>query len=265
MDRPQIWHDGLVAREWAEFETEGGLEAVYYKQLIESSGQPALDLGCGSGRLLLPYLQAGLDVDGCDYSEDMLAACQERADREGLSPQLYRQAMHELDLPRRYKTIFACGVIGLGGERRLTMRAMRRCYEHLRRGGTFAFNYMVRWNDPPAWMSRLPEHRRSLPEEWPSSGERRPLADDTELETVARTVETDPLENVATRQIRARLWRGGELLAEEIHTQRLDDYSKNELVLMLERAGFGDIQLCGDFSDEPATADHEELIFIVRE
>jgi hypothetical protein len=33
---------------------------------------------------------------------------------------------------------------------------------------------------------------------------------------------------------------------------------------MLEHAGFGDIELFGDFSDEPATADHEELIFIAR-
>jgi hypothetical protein len=32
----------------------------------------------------------------------------------------------------------------------------------------------------------------------------------------------------------------------------------------LERAGFEDIQLFGDFSDEPATADHKDLIFIAR-
>jgi SAM-dependent methyltransferase len=127
MRQPQIWHYGLVARANAELWTEGGPEAAYYEKLIETSGQPALDLGCGSGRLLLRYLRAGLDVDGCDYSEDMLAACQERAVKEGLSPRLYAQAMHELDLPRRYRTIFACGVIGLGGEHRLTMQAMQRC------------------------------------------------------------------------------------------------------------------------------------------
>ncbi len=65
MQEPQFWHHGLIAREWAEFETDGGPEAIYYKQLIEKSGQPALDLGCGSGQLLLPFLKAGLDVDGC--------------------------------------------------------------------------------------------------------------------------------------------------------------------------------------------------------
>jgi SAM-dependent methyltransferase len=264
MEQPTIWHHGLIARYWAEFETEGGPEEAYYRGLIETFGQPALDLGCGSGRLLLPYLQAGLDVDGCDYSADMLAVCREQAEKEGLSPRLYAQAMHELDLPRRYKTIFARGVIGLGGEHRLTMQAMQRCYEHLRPGGIFAFDYMVRWNNPPAWLARLPKYRRSPPEEWPTSTERERLADGTEFEIATRTLETDPLENVATRQIRARLWRGDTLLEEEIHTQKLDDYSKNELVLMLERAGFEDIQLFGDFSDEPATADHKDLIFIAR-
>jgi SAM-dependent methyltransferase len=264
MNQPQIWHYGLVARDWAEFQTDVGKEAAYFKGIIETSGQPALDLGCGSGRLLLPYLKAGLDVDGCDYSKDMLAVCQERAKKEGLSPQLYAQAMHELDLPRRYRTIFACGVVGLGGERQLTMKAMQRCYEHLRPGGTFVFDYMVRWNDPPAWLNRLPESRRSLPQEWPSSSERKLLADGCELEIATRTVAMDPLEDVATRQIRARLWRKDELLQEEIHTQKVEDYSKNELVLMLERAGFGEIQIYGDHSDEPATADHEYLVFVAR-
>jgi plasmid maintenance system killer protein len=117
MKQPDVWHHGLVARDWAEFGTDGGQEATYFRRLIEMSGQPALDLGCGTGRLLLPYLQAGLDVDGCDYSQDMLALCAAQAKLAGLSPQLYAQAMHELDLPRRYRTIFACGVVGLGGNK----------------------------------------------------------------------------------------------------------------------------------------------------
>jgi hypothetical protein len=35
-------------------------------------------------------------------------------------------------------------------------------------------------------------------------------------------------------------------------------------VLVLEHAGFGDIRIFGDFSDEPATADHGELVFVAR-
>lgn len=264
MKQPQIWHYGLIARDWGEFETDGGIEAVYYKRLIETSGQPAHDLGCGTGRILLPLLRAGLDVDGSDYSQDMIDQCEARAKKEGLSPLLYAQAMHELDLPRRYKTIFACGVIGLGGERPLTMQAMLRCYEHLRPGGSFAFNMTARWNDPPAYLSRLPENRHVLPEEWPVSSERKLLSDGTELEITARTVLVDPLEESQTRQLRARLWRNGKLLEEQIQTMRYEEYGKHELVLMLQNAGFNEINIFGDFSDEPATADHKELVFVAQ-
>jgi hypothetical protein len=34
----------------------------YFRRHVEA-GQPALDLACGTGRLLLPYLRDGLDVD----------------------------------------------------------------------------------------------------------------------------------------------------------------------------------------------------------
>jgi SAM-dependent methyltransferase len=264
MEQPQIWHYGLMAREWAEFALDGGKEAVYFKAMIETSGQPALDLGCGTGRLLIPLLQAGLDVDGCDFSKDMLAHCEDRAKKAGLSPNLYVQAMHQLDLPRRYRTIFACGALGLGGEQKLAQQAMQRCYDHLRPGGIFVFDYSPRWNDPPAWLSRLPENRHALPQEWPTSGERKLLSDGTVLELVARTVAMDPLEDIATRQIRARLWQNGVLIQEEIHTQMVGDYSKNELVLMLEKSGFREIQVNGNYSDELATADHETLILIAK-
>ncbi len=264
MRKFQIWHYGLMALEWGEFATDGGPEAIYFRKLIETVGQPALDLGCGSGRILLPLLRAGLDVDGADYSKDMLDQCHKRARAEGFSPVLYEQPVYELDLPRRYKTIFACGVVGLGGDKTLTMQGIRRCYDHLRPGGVFVFDYSPRWNDPPAWLSRLPDRRHALPEEWPASGERRLMSDGCELESDARTIAMDPLEDIATRQIRLRLWQKGELLKEEIHTQEVQDYSKHEWVLMLEKAGFSEIKINGDYSEETATADSNTLIFIAK-
>lgn len=53
-------------------------------------------------------------------------------------------------------------------------------------GGIFAFNMTPRWNDPPVYLSRLPENRHALPDEWPSSTERTLLADGPELEIAAR-------------------------------------------------------------------------------
>jgi hypothetical protein len=172
--------------------------------------------------------------------------------------------MHELDLPLRYRTIYACGVIGLGGESRLAMEAMRRCYDHLRPGGAFVFDYSPRWNDPPAWLDRLPDSRNDKPSPWTDPGPRERLPDGSELETSTRTIAMDPLEDIATRQIRCRLWQDGVMVKEEIHTQKVGDFSKNELVLMLERAGFGDIQVNGDYCDDPATAEDNVILFVAR-
>jgi SAM-dependent methyltransferase len=72
-----------VAKWWSEFNTDGP-EIAYYQRFIEGGGEPALDVACGTCRLLLPYLRAGLDVDGCDVSADMVALCREQAAREGL-------------------------------------------------------------------------------------------------------------------------------------------------------------------------------------
>ena len=39
-------------------------------------------------------------------------------------------------------------------------------------------------------------------------------------------------------------------------------YFKNELRLMLKMAGFREIVMCGDYTDDPATAEHANLVFI---
>jgi ubiquinone/menaquinone biosynthesis C-methylase UbiE len=43
----------------AEFNVSGP-EIDYFRKFVEAGGQPALDVACGTGRLLIPYLRAGL-------------------------------------------------------------------------------------------------------------------------------------------------------------------------------------------------------------
>ena len=260
-ETPQTWHYGLVARWWAEF-NQGGPEIAYFQSLIERSGQPALDVACGTGRLLLPYLRAGLDVDGCDISPDMLALCRERAAREGFSPSLYAQAMHALALPRTYRTIYMCGSFGLGGNRRQDLEALRACYRHLESGGVLAFDHYLPYGNPRQWQRWTKEGRRGLPEEWPTTGQRREAADGTTLELRTRLVALDPLEQQWSGEIRVRQWRAEELLAEEEHALRGCLYFRNELFQMLEQAGFARTKVYGAYTETEATADDDVLVLI---
>jgi SAM-dependent methyltransferase len=246
---PQTWHYGLVARWWAEFNLDGP-EIAYFRPFVEA-GQPALDAGCGTGRLLIPYLHAGLDVDGCDVSPDMLALCRERAEREGLAPpNLYAQAMHELDLPRRYRTIIVCGGFGIGGSRKRDGEGLRRLFELLEPGGTLVLDKeLLRGPDP-------------TPTPWRDKGARKTLADGGVLELRSRTAAFDG--QTVTLEIRALLWRDAELVAEEEGSLKETFYSMGELELLLEKTGFAEIEVRGALTDRPPTADDDFVVFIAQ-
>ena len=108
----QTWHYGLVSRWWAEFNLDGP-EIDWFRPFVEA-GQPALDAGVRDRPPAgaVPPARAWTST-AADISPDMLERVRERCEREGLAaPNLYAQAMDELDLPRRYRTIFVCGGFG---------------------------------------------------------------------------------------------------------------------------------------------------------
>jgi SAM-dependent methyltransferase len=265
-EQPQTWHYGLMARWWAEFNVAEPAELAYYRAAIEHSGQPALDLGCGAGRLLLPLLAAGLDVDGVDLSPDMLARAAALATAQGVVPTLRAQALHELDLPRLYRTIFACGVIGLGATRAQDRLAFRRAFDHLLPGGTFVFSHELPYAaaDQIRWQRWLPGQRIDIPRAWSSEGERRTTGDGDELELIDRLGAFDPLGQRMIFETRLRLWRDGIVVAKQEHHLVINLYFAQELVLMLENAGFVDIAIEGDYTGRPATGDDGNVVYVAR-
>ena len=64
--------------------------------------------------------------------------------------------------------------------------------------------------------------------------------------------------------MRAEQWRDEELVAEERYPIDLMLYFRDELVMMLERAGFEDVAVTGGYDDEPPTPDHRFLVFRAR-
>lgn len=219
-----------------------------------------------AGRLLLPLLAVGLDVDGADVSSDMLAQACRLASGQRLASTLHAQAMAELDLPRRYRTIFICDSFGIGATRDQDRQALRRIFDHLSPGGVLAFSYDLPYGDgdESAWSLWLPGRRGGYPRAWSEQGDRRPTADGDELELFARAVAFDPLEQSRTLEMRIRLWRGSQALAEEQRLIHLNAYFAQEILLMLDVAGFRDVVIEGRYTGLHATADDGTVVFVAR-
>ena len=256
----QTWHHGLVARWWAEFNVAIDEELAFYGSAIRRYGQPALDLGCGTGRMLLPLIHSGLDVDGCDVSSDMLAQCRAKATLAGLTPQLFQQSGDDLAPPRTYGTIYICDSFGTVGN----PEALRRCHQYLRPGGALVFNVTLPYADAERWRFWIPEQARSLPEPWPEESARRRAADGDEIELRSRRLAFDALEQMWTRQIQATLWHDGVAVRREEHILHERSYFRNELVLMLRHAGFSEIAAHGAYDGRPERSDDLSLVFTAR-
>ena len=262
------WHHGLMARWWAEFVATAEPEELdYFRAALRKFGEPALDLGCGAGRILIPMLADGFDVDGSDVSADMIAQARALAGKRGFSPRLSSEPTHELDLPRRYRTIYMCGVFGIGGRRDRDRVALRRIFEHLEPDGALVIaNHWFpygEWSDKQ-WARWLRGNRADIPRDWPDEGERRKTADGDELESISRLLSLDPLEQVYESQVRMRLWSHGKIVKEEEYSLKENLYFAQEILLLLGDAGFRDITVEGGYSGRPAVADDPMVAFVAR-
>jgi len=79
---------GLMAETWDLFrgDTSQWEDRFFYLEVIKEYGGPVLDVGCGTGRLLLDFLAQGIAADGVDNSPEMLALCRQKAGSQGLNP-----------------------------------------------------------------------------------------------------------------------------------------------------------------------------------
>ncbi len=258
-DEPVVWHYGLMADRWAEFLNDTP-ELDFLRQAIARYGEPVLDLACGAGRVLIPLLASGIDVDGCDISKDMLDRCAERAAHIGAKPKVYQHPMDAFDLPRRYRTIFICSSFGLAGSRDRDLETLRRCRAQLEEGGALIVNIDAEYTSAESWDAWLPEQRQALPEPWPTDGSRRIGSDGSEHVAFFRTTSMDPLEQSYSREVRLEKWQSGSMVAAEEYALRGNMYLKPEMCLMLRIAGFRDVSVTADWTLNPATADSEELV-----
>lgn len=85
------------------YSMNGDLE-YYYKQLKDVKGN-ILEAGVGTGRMMIPFIEKGLAIEGVDLSEQMLAQCQSNLKKAGLEGMLYQGDLTNLQLEKQYEAI----------------------------------------------------------------------------------------------------------------------------------------------------------------
>ena len=160
------------------------------------------------------------------------------------------QPLHELDPPRSYRTIVACGVLGLGSTRAQDEEALRRFHGALEPGGTLVLDHETPYANARRWPLWTTRGAGELPEPGRRPVQRDRAADGAEYELRARAVDLDPLDQTLAFEIRADKWMSGEHVAEETHALSMRMYFRDELLLLLERAGFSEIDVRGGYAGE---------------
>jgi SAM-dependent methyltransferase len=146
MNTEDYEYRGLIAQTWDLLRGDYSAwpDRLFYRAIIEQRSGPALDVGCGTGRLLLDYLAAGFDVDGVDNSPEMLAICRAKAEALGIDVEgrLHEQAMESMALGRQYATILVPSLtFQLLTDEALAERAMARFYNQLAPNGMLVVSF----------------------------------------------------------------------------------------------------------------------------
>ncbi|MEV4263968.1 class I SAM-dependent methyltransferase [Kribbella sp. NPDC049584] len=113
----------------------------FYRAEANQHGARVLELGCGTGQKLIPIAYDGHPCVGLDFSSDMLAEAQRKADARGVAVEWMRGDMQAFDLGRTFDFVFitANSLLHLHEAEDLVscFRSVRR---HLAPGARFVFD-----------------------------------------------------------------------------------------------------------------------------
>jgi len=193
---------------------------------------PILEPACGTGRTLVPLLDAGHDMTGFDASVDMLARCRARCAERGHAPDLSQQRFEDF----RYAEPFAAILVPVGAftlidDFAVAMSVLRRFREHLRPGGLLSLDlYSL------ALLANHGDDRRS----W--------TAENGDLLTVhGQRVVTDWVNQRAEWRTRYERWRDNVLVESHLEPMAQRQWGLEEMRLALGVSGFADIRVIGEY------------------
>lgn len=199
---------------------------AFYKAYVENASGPILEPMCGTGRFLIPILEAGFDIGGFDASPHMLEALCAKCRVKSLVPKVWEQFLQDINLDRRYELIFIADAFGLITDLGQAKLCLQKIYDHLVPGGKFLFDI---------------EMIHSVPDQlgrWRGAVHHKP---DGKM-IVLSTLPMVPINQVYTVLCRYELVEQGQIVKTEIENIRIRLYEPDEMDSWLESIGFRNIR-----------------------
>lgn len=231
-------------------------DIAFYVEEAVASGSPVLELGCGTGRLLIPVVEAGLEVVGLDASADMLDVA--RAKLAACRPDVQRRArlvhgdMRDFELAPPFSLVtipYRAFLHNLSIDDQL--RTLGRVRRHLADDGRLILNVFdpsVRLLAAGRWSMPADRHREFR---HPRTGNRVTIREDFRYDLEQQRVDGA----FVFEEVDA----GGRVVA-TIHAPLTLRYVfRYEMEHLLARSGFRVDALFGDFRRGPFQAGREQI------
>jgi SAM-dependent methyltransferase len=223
---------------------------------------PILELGCGTGRVLLPLARAGYDITGLDFSQAMLDRCRAKLDAE--SPEVRRRVglvaadMTSFDLGRG----FAAVIIPFAGFQQLRtvgqqLACLERCRAHLLPRGRLVLDLP---NPDPAPAS----HARDGAADGEETAQVVDWTDGRRIRWWMTVIDYDRSLQVNECEVTYEIVEAGGALRRITETISLRYTFRYELEHLLVRAGFRTVALLGDYDCSPFADDSPAMIVVAE-
>lgn len=205
----------------------------YYQERLKSCKGPILEPAAGTGRMLIPLLEKGFDVEGFDLSEEMLKHCEANCKKRGLHPELSVDRMETFKTDKRFDAIIIpTGTFLLLHERQQSIQALKNFFHHLADGGKLLVDLIF---EPDIELGKVSTRK------WTSQNN-----DVITLEH--KKVELDWIHQFSVSHNRYERWRKGSLIESELERIPIRWYGVDEFKDILEKVGFTDISVSADYA-----------------
>ena len=235
-------YQGLEGQLYDLFRGGDDLDEIgFYIEKISELGGSCLDVGCGTGRVLIPLAHSGIDITGIDSSSEMIANCLKNLGEENIATDILEGNMVNFDLGKKFNSLIVPGgSFQLIHDYEDAVLTLKNFHSHLNPGGTLILSLF----NPFYEISH--EHLDGV---WRL--EKDEVNEETNERALCHTcIDLDRCEQIMRVTNRYELLDGsGVVKRSEVKTSHIRWYGKYEIELLLEKSGFSNVTTHGDFQD----------------